>query len=539
MDSRIIFFQRGKIFLDSRMSGENFVRTGLAGKIRESGLLAKLKGSEWTFSAWNFDDTVSSADLNEFASGEERIFLEGACFDGFTLDELFQTPEKTKACAAVFAAFSFLDESQIPLCLVGAGGIVVSRDFSEILFLPRGLFLSALSCAGEKFFASQHGCYVNPEFFGKTALSFLQAVIVYKAVSGLFPFASENDSLRGADIRDLNYCPLRYAVFGADPEISEFTEKAFSGAKCEFPEQAFLSLHLKSPSAEEAEIFHAASRKFLLQRHRIVRVKRFFRSNSTIIKIAAVAVLIAVFASLSVRKTYMAKPTTKGLTSLKTLEMYYSAVNTLDVDSARACSENNVGSRVDRLANIFVTGKTSSMYNTENDLVPLSVWLLKNQTLHSIYGISRFTVDGIPCKTFAEGYKRRENPPAVSEENGAKISPGEKKSYYVELYILDSLGDDFISVSLQKELVTLEFKKDRWLICDFQTEIESQSVNFSEFKEDYSAYMKECGQDVFKCADMLREKYSFIPSRQELEDAEGYIERQYLLFLKGSAPRED
>ena len=539
MSSIPVFLQGEKIFLDSRMSGNVFVKAGFAGKIRENGLLAELNGETWNFSLWSFESTLSSADLKEFAQDkDETVFLEGSCFYGFVLSEYLESLEKEesiKACSLVCNALDALDESKSALSLVGAGGIIVSKDFSKVLFLPKNLIEISLSSLGEENFSDLYGSYLNPVFSGKTAVRFLQAVIVYKAICGKVPFSEKNASSRETDIRDLNYCPLRYAVFGVDEKILLFTENAFAGKDCSFPKEEFSALELKEPSSSDLEKFKAESQKFLLCQEKRIRAKRWLRAKSTVIKICAAVFIFAIAAVVSLYRTFLEKRTTKGLTSLQTVEMYYSAVNLLDVDSARASSAKSLGGRVDRLANIFVTGKTSSMYNAGNDLVPPSVWLVKNQLSHNIYGISNFTVDGNPCRTFFKGQRRKENPAAIFEENGQKIFSGEKKEYQVEFFIFDSLGEDSLCVSLQKEKVSLEFKKDRWIITGIQTEIESRFLKFSELKTEYSAAMENCGGDVLACASVLRQKYDFIPSDQEITDAEKYVEEQSLVFLKPAA----
>ena len=43
--------------------------------------------------------------------------------------------------------------------------------------------------------------------------------------------------------------------------------------------------------------------------------------------------------------------------------------------------------------------------------------------------------------------------------------------------------------------------------------------------------MEKCGGDVFACASVLRQEYDFIPSDQEIKDAEKYVEEQSLVFV--------
>ena len=70
------------------------------------------------------------------------------------------------------------------------------------------------------------------------------------------------------------------------------------------------------------------------------------------------------------------------------------------------------------------------------------------------------------------------------------------------------------------------------IIFDIQTEIESNFLEFSDLKVEYFTAMEKCGGDVFACASVLRQEYDFIPSDQEIKDAEKYVEEQSLVFVK-------
>lgn len=538
MSGNVVFVKGGRIYLDSRMSGSVFAKAGLAGKIREPGLAAVLADGAWTFSPWTFDSTVSSADLKEFAQDEaETVFLEGECFNGAPLSSFLENWNSSgagcmEAASAVCGALDAASPEHSELVICGTGGIVVSDDFTRVLFLPRKLLELSFSSLDGMDFSRLYGGCLNPAFSGKPAVRFLQAAVVYLALCGKIPFAEKDASRRESDIRDLNYCPLRYLVFGAEERILLFTENAFAGRECQFPKDEFSAFKRNEPSPAEMERLAMDCAEFLARRDKKLKAKRWLRAKSTVIKISIAVFAAAIGLLFYLRSEYMEKRTTKGLSSLETLEMYYSAINLLDVDSAHGSSAKSLGGRVDRIANIFVTGKTSSMYDAGNDLVPPSVWLVKNQPGHNIYGISNFTVDGAGRRTFFKGHRRNERPDSVAVEDGRSVFPGMKKEYSVSFFIFDSLGEDSLSVSAQNEKVSLEFKKDRWIVSEIQTEIESQFLKFSVFKEEYSAAMEECGGDVFACASVLRRKYDFIPSDQEIKDAQKYLEEQSLVFLK-------
>lgn len=533
MEERIVFFEEGALFLDTRMSGSDFAKARFSERLREKGVLAQLEDGQWNCSPWNFDSTVSSRAVKGCAHNEaETIVLEGSAFDGMTLHELLEknSPDSFKAAAAFCSAIQAAAEKNLPVDNIGGGGIFISADFTRILFLPRVFFVTAVSAFNEKTFSAQHGMYVHPAFKARNSVRFIQAVVMYRAVTGLFPFSCEKTAERNADMLDLNYRPLRCLIPGIDKNIILFTERAFAGKNAEFPAEAFSSFKKNELPDSDLEVFQRKAERSFFRRQKRIRAKRWFKARRTAFSIAAAAAVILGITGNSLYRTSQEKRTTKGLTSRETVEMYYSAISCLDVDSAGNASEKNLRRRVDLIGTVFVSGKTRSMYDASLDIVPPAAWLVKNQPNHNIYGLSQFAIDGTQGNIFFQGPRKNERPDVLREENGERIVPGMKKTFSVSFFILDSSGEDMLAATRQTETVTVAFETDRWTVCGIQTELESEFLPFSEFKESYVQAMEQCESDVPAAAALLRKKYIFIPSDGEIAQARHFVQRESIFY---------
>ncbi len=543
---KIVFFKNGKLFFDTRMSENAFVKTGRANNIRESGVLVELQNNNAKTSLWNFDSTISSLELKEFSiSTKETIFLEGCGFEFLTLQEILAgspQAEQIKVAIAYFNALDVAVKTNKKILSVGAGGVLFSLDFTKVLFLPCELFNASVHSLSNEDFLNAQGFYENPALQDNALIDFIKATVVYKIITGSFPFGNPNNEQRKEDIRDLNYRPLRYLVPNVNEKILLWSEKSFASSikkkDLQFPQEELLNFKNIELSKEENDLFKEKANIFFEKQQKSISFKRKLRANSTPIKICCIVVLVALVIGVSLFNSSQEKRTTKGLTSIQTLEMYYSAINLLDIDSARNSSSKNLSARVDRIGNIFVTGKTSSMYTPEADLVPPAVWLIKNRLVHNIYGVTNFKIDEINYGVFKKGPRKNAHPNMLLEENGETLSNGVTKKYLVDFYILETYPEDDFVIAHQKENVTVEFKKNRWIVSDIQTEVQSETMKFSSFKKEYETTMKNCNNDIFECAEELRKKYNFISTKKELQDAIQYLKGNSLAYGETEITKE-
>ena len=562
MEQKIVFAQNTSIELDMGMSQSAFSKARITERLSESGLLAEKRGGSWYFLNWNFTGSLLS-DTKE--GGTPTVRLTGSGFEGFTLSELFASSEKAKAACAAALVCAALEESirqEKSFALVGGGGIIVSHDFSKVLFLPADLFLTAVKCRGDNFFSEQSGFYLYEVLKGTAAIHFLQSVIAYRALTGVFPFTEPSSQKRSEDFLDHNYIPLKNKIWALDEKLSFFvdsslqnsqakTHRASKGIKDEsvsfkveiiFPLQTFyrelgLTENGEIPigatlqnvirkSSESPEEFESKSKKEQKKFENSLKLKRTLRHHRVFFTGLAVAALIVVFVSLTIVQSRGEKPTTKGLYSWEVAEVFYSAYNTLDVSAA----ENYVTGKklnkiIDIMSNIYVSGKARAVYEVKEETVSPAEWLVFNYDgNYNIFGLTQFSLDSEKAELFSAGPVRSSKPKAVTEEGGISVKDGNEKLYTATYIQVFSESEETLSLIYRTDLVHLLYKKNQWLVSEIeQKDTYSTEVSFKDFIADWKECASDADENILSVANRLREKHPWIPTNSEILAAEAHL----------------
>ena len=543
---RLLWWEGGKLFLDTQMSERTFAKTTIAKNWREGGLLAETVDGRWVCRPWSFEATASSFDLEFAREGGERVFLAGECFPFRTLADVLgvgsgdagdrgeDAPPTHAAQVSATIAFSNAsdaaagrDDTCALVANLGAGGVLISREADKVLFLPKTIFCTVTASLGEEVFCAYQGWWVNPVLQGKTALDFTKAVLLYRVITGELPFGAQSEQQRREDVLDLNYKPLRYVRPCVDEAILSFTERAFAakGAPGElaFPHQELAAFDFDaSPSAGELEQFQQAAASYFAGKRKRVSSKRWLRSKSVAVKVALCALVLLAWFAASLWQNAQGKPTTKGLSAIETLQMHYSAMNLLDAEAARKSSTASLAKAAEKLGSAYAMAQMASMFNPNLDTLPPAAWFASKKPSHNIWGLSCVTIDGQAADLFFEGPRKKDAPPAVNETDGTQ------QQFLLDYWVLDTSGEDRLAVTHQSERVTLRFHKGRWRVShiDAAGEPDVASLPFSQLKADYESALREASGDVFACAALLRQTYSFISTDAEIRQAQAYLERQ-------------
>ncbi len=519
----------GNSYFDTNMAPEVFARTGFTAHIREKGILGELKDGKWHLSPWTFTET--------FEDGG-KLYLKGPAFDGLTLESIFETahqdPGLHQSCLAVISVLEAGLKENAPCSCIGAGGIIVSCDQTQVLILPRKLFTAAVSKLPQDQFNSAQGFYANPVFLGEEAIRFTQAVIAYRLLSGTIPFPEPDTNRRTLDVIDRNFVPLEYESATATAPVTDFTDRAFSRKKCQVP---FKTLEGISPAElcnclSDGPASDSAARgrrdRFMKLRAKRVASKRFIRRNKIVLAICGVICILVGLAANSLYRSAMDKATTKGLTSFDTVKMYYSAINTMDADAASRCLSKELKFHADHLSQITATYKTRAAYNMDFETVFPAVWLVKNNVYHYIYGLSNFCIEGTNTESIFEGPAKKTRPQTVTHADGTVPEDGSKTMFTVDYYIWDTIGEDVINVSKNRDYVTLTFMEDRWIITNIESTKKAAHYAFSTFKDDYIACTTEDSrlpEEILHARTVLSQKYDFMPTEYEIQQAYAYLKR--------------
>ena len=533
---RIVFSKDDTLFLDTSMTQSAFANSRLSERLAEHGVTAENKNNEWTFAPWTFTGTMVSAD-----SSVETVLLEGTGFDGCTLKEYFDeagkdTSAEAQAAVAVCSAINCAIKSGQKLPNNGAGGIFISTAKDRIIFVPEDLFETAAACRGETAYSENEGMYLYRTLGGNASLRFTQAVIAYRALSGTFPYTNENTVKRHEDYGDKNFAHLADTLYGVDNSLATAIDSALmqndkndkhtdKNILPEFPLSIFCQEVEKDASSRTAKIspqqFYSIAKKKQRSFARSLAAKRWFRHYNTTVLVGSIVVaLIALFA-FNHWKEGQRNPTTKSLTSTQTVDLFYSAVNNLDVVAAQcAVTGTQVQPLLNTISNFYVTSKSRSGYDIKSACVTPASWLWFNSDgCYTIFGLTQLTIDGVPSPLMFEGPRKSSHPRPLSEETGIELSEGASVTHLVHYFQINSEGLNTLHIIETNDTVSAVWHKDKWQISSIIQKQTEHAVEMSAFYREYKSAYAEHENDPVKAAAALSSLYTWINTPKEVIEA--------------------
>ncbi len=482
----------------------------------------------------------------------------------------------TYAAGRVCSVLEEAAKQKIDVSNIGAGGIFVSADYSRIIFLPRELFGISMECAGKQDAAEYNGFFINPQLKDSAAINYTQSVIAYRMLTGTYPFTQTDSMQRSWDITDHNYVPLKNMVWALDEKLSFFVDNALQrkskiishgkkkGEKKrslqekisstvteptqerleKIQQDLLLSFPLKelyreTGLTEKGEIpagGHVSSviRKGTISPDQFDRQcqkekdsfkkrlakKRWFRKNRTKLSIAGGLVLAVAVVVLIFTYSTLKNPTSKSLTSLETVQMYYSGLNCLDVNAVKGCSGGKGGDKFTEIINnVFVAAKTRSTYNARLATVSPAEWFCFNfEYCYNIFGLSNLFIDKLDGDIFFKGPAKNTNPKSITTEYGSSLTEGTTKDYVVHYSLVHNEGEDSLYIIDETDEIHLLFYHGRWLVTNMIPHENSvKEIKFSEFKEDFKKAWESTGENPKATAALLRDSYDWIPTDLEID----------------------
>lgn len=549
------------------------------------------KFSPWGFTGAYIESGSENETNMVMKHMNEKVFVTGKAFEGKTLKAYFDDAEsKAASCYAAGLVCSVMEsaaERNVKLPANGAGGIFIGSDFTKLIFLPENVFENAVTPLRDENFLEEENAYICRAIKGPAALRYVQSVIAYRALTGEFPFAQKDRAKHHEDYLDHNFVALEDRINGIDESLAFFINNSLlrqakterhkkapltdkrslnekitqnilegaSKAKNDMQEKRILragvafpltllykELGLNSDGSLNADgSLNCAERSIVLSQEKfaasvkaryekkakMLKAKRWFRHNSTpiaVITSVIVVMFILFFTTMDGQKN---TSTTKGLTSFETVEMFYSALNSLNIPAAQECVKGKTANgMVDSAANFYVTTKQREAYIAEEKFVPPAYWMnFNNENKYLIFGISQIEADGKPVYLYREGMQKKEKPAPLTEEDGKILADGDTKTITASYKLSYIMGVNELDIITETDVLTLTYKKNRWLITGIDQTQTEETINFAEFIYDYNALIDQ-GIEVTDAAKVLSKKYSFISTEAELLAAKDAISRE-------------
>ena len=572
-----------EIIFDTGLNESAFAKTRFSNLLSESGIAAcadKNFGSDMTFSfsEWKFDGVKTIGDGDDahvylcgrFGEDEEMLSLA----EIFLRAEKGGEAERYAAAAASYAALCAIEEAKkenVKIENIGAGGIYVKNaaGFAKkpaLLFLPQTLFDKACATGGDSY-AKLQGFWISKSLSERrSALSFTQAVIAYRALTKRMPYDKSDESARSTDEYDKNYMRLEHVINGVDESLAESVDAALElparTAEAErknprgshdvhgtadtlhapdgqkekpFPLQAFYAelgiadgtlKKVPHPAALPQAEFDAKVASYYKSKKRSVSARRTFRRNEGAIAACfAATALIAFFAFGAVRDARR-RPSAVGLTSFEVTEAFYEAIHTQNVELVGAMSSGKVSKRYgDIVGGIYVVNKARSAYDPKNGIVDPETWFafLSEEnagTRRDVYGLTSFTLDGKESSLEVRVPERSEKRMPVRSEEGAPLDEGAQATHTAEYYTVRTDGEtgDFI-VEHNRDTVRLTYKKNGWAVTGIEEQEDDVLVDTAAFKSDALAALQKHGGNAVLASGALKKKYPWVPDPDAVRKA--------------------
>ena len=558
-----------EIRLCSGLDEYKFGKTNFNSIVTQNGILATCDSNDneplhFSFENWSFADIKSF----EVPDNDERIVFycnkNPLSSNAITLAELYEksgnqdasTQDKNNMYLASLAVCTILTQAangEVELPLNGSGGILVdgigaskkSDKKLQLLFLPQDLFKYSIAGLTEFEQADVHNCWINPSLHGLPAICFMRSSVAYKMLTGRYAYPAANNVTRNADILDKKFLPLELSVNGINTELAAAVNKGLKlnsnsvnipgkkakGKKSEdltpqkdFPLELLANAKNNISSSLSEEAFEEKVKSYQKLQTSRINTSRTLRRNTTAFITALVVLIFLILYGRSSYNTYLNDYTTKGLTSVQTIQTFFKGLNTMDITLLQTFTEGRSTNRyIDAISNVYVISKQrmSSGGGDGGYQKPAKFFVMvTNPSMLSIvglYGVTNINVDGKHVDEYIDLKKNKEKPEGLTQEQGIILHKGDKSVHSVEYYTLHTEGtNNDIYVTKNKDTFTLTFKKKKWVITNIETSEETIAIDSDVFKSEYFNLIIQNDGDAVKSIKQLSFKYDFLPSEKEM-----------------------
>ena len=556
----------GELRLCSGLGEYAFGKTNYNSIVTQKGLLAQCDSKpdeplHFSFTPWTFED-IKSFDVE---GHDERIvfFCAPNPFSkkAETLYTLFSkagqadasVDDKDRMYEASFAVCSLLTQAaseQIDIPVNGAGGILV--DGNNLLLLPHDIFVHSIAGLDNVEQADLYNCWINPSLTGLPSLCFTRASFAYKMLTGRFAYPAADSLTRNADLLDKKFLPLELSINGINEELAKAVNNALKlnsnsinipgkkqkgkkseelVPKVEFPLELLKAARNNTSSTMTQEEFENKIKSFQKLQNSKINTKRTLRRNTTAFTVGIIVVVAVILIIINSYKSYLDNYTTKGLTSIQTIQTFFKGMNNLDIPLIQDFIDGKSANRyLDSIGNVFVISKQrQSNLGDGGYLKPAKYFAtITDQTknkLAEMYGATNIRIDGKPYDEYIELAKNKDKPEPVSSEQGVTINKGDTSVHVVEYYLLYTEGDySDIYVTKNRDTFTLTFKKDKWIITNIETSTQELTIDSNALKTEYFTRVMENQGDVVKSIGELLLTYDFLPSKKEVQTEKALID---------------
>ncbi len=331
-------------------------------------------------------------------------------------------------------ALVLLKERSIPLFPLQTDAVLFCDDGS-VLFLPADVMRELRELRPFSQNRDTFESIYNPDTKGEGMVSFALGAMLYRLVTGAFPFSGESTEDIHEQMRKLEIVSPAEAVPGTSAEASEMIMAALSRSRRGIPTLSEWAERLPSWQGEgalraagaaaggsqppAAEIHRKSSQKKF-------RRRVFWEKNWRTALIIATVVIVVGAGLGSILKGVLAPRVTRGDTPPQVVQAFYSSMNKLDHLTMGACVVDGAGKgEINEVTNLYVISRVSTGYEGRSNIVSAEDWdkagrprIPPPQTLYGVTGLVITQEAPEPQPVFRVSYDKW-TPVSVSDEAAA------------------------------------------------------------------------------------------------------------------------
>jgi hypothetical protein len=222
----------------------------------------------------------------------------------------------------------------------------------------------------------------HPYLKGEEQSGFTIAILLYKILTGRYPFADTTQDGIRAKIRNLDAVSPYLVRPELKKEASDVIMSTFNKAESYTLEDWHRIVSswiqngiFREVSSEERELLLSKAQEQEEKTEKAFHQKLFWEKNGRLILFISIIVVVAGFVIGSFVKNALAPRVTKGYSPDQVVNAYYTRINSLDHMTMEDCVIKGAGkSDINEVVHLYVIGKQTMAYEGRSFIVPADKW---------------------------------------------------------------------------------------------------------------------------------------------------------------------
>jgi hypothetical protein len=402
---------------------------------------------------WRFEGVVEQAG---------SVFLYGAYVEGIPLSSVLAMPlaQALPFLHRLVRAFERLAERGAARFPLETDTVLFTAD-GGVLFLPPEVAReirdhSAFSLTREVFESINH-----PDLKGDPLLSFSIAALLYRIITGAFPFMGAGAEEMHEQVRKLEINPPSRVVPELSAEVSALVMAGLGRSRRESVPLAEWAERLSAwqgqelyqalSAQEKAEAGQAAESLRQTAARSFAR-RMFWEKNWKIVAIVAAVVIVVAAGAGSIVRNVLAPRVTHGESPAQVVQTFYTSMNTLDHQAMQACVIGRAGrDLVNEVTTLYVTTRVTQGYEGKSNVISAAEWDRQGRpeipspaTVYGVTGLSLKEEQPAPAPVFLVTYdKWNPAPPPDSLAMPAVTEPPRSEGHRIteRVWLKQDRGD--------------------------------------------------------------------------------------------------